>query len=43
MNFSDTIYLGARSAGEYSLNGTIKNLKIWTRKIPNNLMTGETK
>jgi len=28
--------------GDNPLNGTIKNLKIWKRKLPTNLMIGET-
>ncbi len=34
--------LGNRTAGDRALFGTLKNFKIWKRKLPNNLMIGET-
>ena len=37
-----TLGVGSNSDGTLSLFGTLKNLKIWKRKLPNNLMVGET-
>ena len=42
VGFSSTFALGNRTAGDRALFGTLKNFKIWKRKLPNNLMIGET-
>lgn len=41
-NFNSTLTIGNRASGDRPLNGTIKNMKIWKNKLPNNLMIGET-
>jgi len=37
-----TLGVGSNSDGTLSLFGTLKNLKIWKRKLPNNLLVGYT-
>ena len=36
------LYIGNKSDGTLPLNGTIKRLYIWNRKIPNNVLEGKT-